>query len=191
MRETVKQWKLLFFCKGMSPKSNFFNILSYAMYGQKNNKLIEHKESIKCNEILLWQTLLSLVTVTRRKRCKPLIITFFSFTLTIVTRSFLPPALHETNKNAFCCRAGYDGFLSSINHSPPMLCSYKVHLIYTLKVHYCTSQAVSAASSWSSAPASHITPRSVFQSHPLNPHGSPGMWQAGSSWERAALIYRR
>lgn len=175
----------------MFPKSNFFNILSYAMYGQKNNELIKHEELIKSNEILLWQTLLSLVTVTRRKRCKPLITTFFSFTLTIVTWPFLPPALHETNKNAFFYRAGYDGFLSSTNHSPPMLCSCNVHLMYTQKVHYCISQAVSAASSWSSARASHIIPHSMFPSHPLNPHSSPVTWQAGSSWETAALIYRR
>lgn len=99
----------------MSSKSNYFNILCYvwaenAMYGQKNNKLIKH-ELIKHNEMPLWQTVLSLVTVTRRKRWKPLIITFFSFTLTIDTRSFLPPALHETSKNAFCCRVEYNGFV--------------------------------------------------------------------------------
>lgn len=141
------QWKLLFFRERMSSKSSFFNILSYAMYGQKNNKLIKHEQWIKHNEIPLWQTVLSLVTVTRRKRWKPSIITFFSFILTIDTRSFLPPALHETNKNAFCGRAGYDVFYSSVNHFFPMLCTCKLHSTYTLKAHCCFSQAVSAASS--------------------------------------------
>lgn len=47
------------------------------------------------------------------------------------TRSFLPPALHETNKTTFCCRAGYDGFYLQLTiFSPchiPANCIWPIH----------------------------------------------------------------
>lgn len=63
------------------------------MKSKKYTELVKHG-LINHNEMLLWQIILALVTVVRRKRWKPLIIAFFSFTTD--TRPSLPPAQHET-----------------------------------------------------------------------------------------------
>lgn len=115
-----------------------------------------------------WQAVLSLMIQTRRKRWKPSIITFFSFTTVI--KSFLPTALHITNRKAFCGMAGYEGFYATINYFFLMMCICKMHPNHTPGIF---SNIVSSAASTDS----------VSLSLPISPHtwGSHPAFHAGTA----------